>query len=293
MGMSMFNMPNIGMHDVDTRWNGMSVSYEVTESDQYGYENVKMKNETMYEMKMPNGLLHRPNDEQVVPLIGAVDHSLPPFKTSTGLRAPNMTNPYLNQRDASYVYDNDYHASETHGMFPTYEMSSEPVPQDNFAPESFNEPWQLGENDLLSMFNDYYHDGYVAELDTAMEKAKQFTRVENEMDGLFNPNCKEAFNMEPYILSEFEQANHRDSWMNYTFQQTRASEEWQPNELHDITYHWLHEACTPANTLPADVNLAECSFEWASEPELIMATDAMGKSTPMACGVMVVKSIEG
>ena len=282
----MFNMPAEGMHDVDTRWKGMSATYEVSMDDGYSYDNVKVRSDYEYETKMPNGLLHQTNDEQVVPFSGADGPiSLPPLKTSTGLRANNvMTNPHLDQRDASYVYSDDCYSDTIGSMFPNYDTSSEPMPHDSFAPESYDNPWQLGEKDMMSMFNDYYHDGYVAELDRAVETAYQFS----ELDGVFNPNYEEAFSFETYVQPEADLTKHQDDYMTYMYEQTKQSEEWTENELQDVTYHWLHEACTPADVLPSDVNLTDCTFEWASEPEIVMVADAMGKSTPMACGVMVV-----
>ena len=212
-----------------------------------------------YEAEMPNGLLHHVGDEQVVPFSGADGHdSLPPLKTSTGLRAPlELMNPYLDQRDASYVYSDDCCATNNGNMFPPYDTTHEPVSHDSFAPEFDTKPWQLGEKDLMSMFNDYFHDGYVAELDTALKNASQFASILNELDSVFNPTCEEAYNIDTYVQSEVEVMDARDSWMNYTFQQTQDSKEWTENQLDEVSYHWLHEACQPADILPMDVNPEE------------------------------------
>ena len=265
MGMSMLNMPTSGMHDVDTTWNGMSASHDVSMEDHYGYFCQNYTYAYECEVDVPTGMSdYDESNRHVVQYGGEARSNLPPLKPSTGLRVPNVTNPYLDQRDASYDHSYDYSSSQSaESMFPI----------DNFAPEKFDKPWQLGENDLLSMFNDYYHDDYGTTMELAYEAAHRYVPTTDlETDGVFNPNP----------IDETPSCIKQDSWMAYEFQLTRDSENWTTVEMEDVQYHWMYEMYNDAAPQVQQV-----------EPELIMTADAGGKSTPMASCVMVAKSIQG
>ena len=63
---------------------------------------------------------------------------LPPFKISTGLQnAPDVLNPYLDQRDASYIYYDNYYSNAIYAIYPNKDTNNKAVAQsfDDFAPQ--------------------------------------------------------------------------------------------------------------------------------------------------------------
>ena len=104
--------------------------------------------------------------------------------------------------------------------------------------------------------------------------------LDSGIDGVMNPTNSQGEYLE------------KDSYYASVFKQTRDSEQWTINELQDVTYHWLHEACQPTNyeTLQTE---QDTNLEWVDTPQIIMVADEEGRMTPMASGVMVVKDIQG
>lgn len=287
----MFNTHDLGMNNVDSTWHGMSATYEIRDGD-YRFNS----QEPGYSVKiqLPGGLSDQFDGRQGVPFREQVRPSLPPHKTSTGLRnTPLVPNPYLGQRDASYTYGADSHIShKTDEMYPQTSTSWDiPIPHDSFAIEAIQQPWQLGVNDLQSMFADHHHDAYTTELHNAAEIAKYCAAVHHSPEGPLNPMA-DAGPYDSVIESNMDSAAYRDAWIGYQFQCTREQEQWTERELTDISYHWLHDACQPSDKT-VEPEAIDSTIEWASEPEIIMVADSQGKSTPMACGVMVVKDIQG
>ena len=82
------------MHDVNQQWNGTLVLYEVDWTD-YGYDGP--------------GLVSHANDDQVASVYLEDGIMLPPFEHGDGLpEPPEGRSPYLDQRDASYVYGDNH-----------------------------------------------------------------------------------------------------------------------------------------------------------------------------------------
>jgi hypothetical protein len=137
----MFNTHDLGMNNVDSTWHGMSATYEIRDGD-YRFNS----QEPGYSVKiqLPGGLSDQFDGRQGVPFREQVRPSLPPHKTSTGLRnTPLVPNPYLGQRDASYTYGADSHIShKTDEMYPQTSTSWDiPIPHDSFAIEAIQQPW--------------------------------------------------------------------------------------------------------------------------------------------------------
>lgn len=105
------------MNDVSYRWNGMSMSYDVRMDDNYGYTN-DIRGRYAEKIQVPG--LSDQHDRQVEQNLGTVRHGLPPFKSSSGLQStpPNVPNPYLVSRDASYDYGNNYHSAPPDDKYP-------------------------------------------------------------------------------------------------------------------------------------------------------------------------------
>ena len=91
---------------VDTSWNGVSEAHSLDMHDHFCYE---QRANYGYEVSVDLPGMSRPVGEHVVQLAGSDLPSL--HKTSTyGLQhKPDCLNPYLDQRDASYVYGDGYH----------------------------------------------------------------------------------------------------------------------------------------------------------------------------------------
>lgn len=69
-----------------------------------------------------------------------------------------------------------------------------------------------------------------------------------------------------------------------------TDEQWTEHELAEPTYHWLYECFSDEQQQDEQIQ-----YEWAQAPELILTTDAAaaGNTMPMACGILVVKDIQG
>ena len=114
------------MNNVDPQWNGMSKAYEVRMNDHYAYGNFEDEYAAGVQV---NGLADL-YDSQVVQFNGEVSKMLPPFKISTGLRnAPDVPNPYLDQRDASYIYEDNYYSNATDNSHPNKEINDKATAQ--------------------------------------------------------------------------------------------------------------------------------------------------------------------
>ena len=147
--------------------NGVSEAYEMDYLDQYGYINEEY-NQSEKEVKLP-GLFDHENGKQVVQYGDELSYNLASHKTSTGLREPECTNPYLDQRDASYIYGDSYYSSDLDSKLPTHDCK--PIAYDAFAPEELHaNSWQLGQNDMQSIFCDYYFDEYENSIKTAQDE---------------------------------------------------------------------------------------------------------------------------
>ena len=271
------------MNNVDPQWNGMSKAYEVRMNDHYAYGNFEDEYAAGVQV---NGLADL-YDSQVVQFNGEVSKMLPPFKISTGLRnAPDVPNPYLDQRDASYIYEDNYYSNATDNSHPNKEINDKATAQsfDAFAPETMNMPWEWGENDLQSMFVDYFYDErdeYLATLNIATTAA---------MNGAEGESYGYEYNEYQSILEDnLDGRKYQDSWMIQVFDQTRNSEQWTENELQEVSYiyDWNLECQTQDESQPTETHLE------ASAPDVIMTIDHQGRCTPMASGVMVVKDVQG
>ena len=90
-------------------------------------------------------------------------------------------------------------------------------------------------------------------------------------------------------------------WSSKQFVSVRMEENWGERELAEPSYVLIESDWYPDKDWAAKWNrqLSEnepCSdfhLSMVSEPELVMAVDHQGKSTPMASGIMVVRDIQG
>jgi hypothetical protein len=103
-----------GMNDVNPSWNGLSMAYEVSFDDGFGYKNDENEKYAV-EVQVPGLCGDRRSDAQVVQDTGEASFELPPCAPGTGLRMPRVPNPYSCQRDASYDLMHDYHTVEPVG----------------------------------------------------------------------------------------------------------------------------------------------------------------------------------
>ena len=210
-------------------------------------------------------------DRRVVQIGDDTSSKLPPLKSSTGLRAtePSMPNPYLSQRDASYTPDNhNCHADITDGLFPTPRNEWEPdgTPCDVVSPIHDKEVWRLSENDLQTMFIDYFRDGdaeFVAKMDLAVLTAQCDITTEGQTE----------LSVDDSVYASIAQI----------FQDVRAHESWTALDMAECS-HTFDDLGVAATEIEADLN----------EPlQVTMVTDNQGRSATMACGVMVVKDVAG
>ena len=90
-------------------------------------------------------------------------------------------------------------------------------------------------------------------------------------------NDESAFQNE----TDFEETSY---WPTY-FNVFRPDEQWTEIELSKVSYakDATDFIISPEPEMEAEI----------LEPQIIMATDETGQSTPMACGIMLVKSIQG
>lgn len=264
-----------GMHDVNTKWNGLSMAYQVNQEDHvYGYErpNVKKYTAEVLQFGLPEGQ----------GVLGLVSESLPPIKPSTEITEPNLPNPYLDQRDASNDLDTDYHADPTAGMFPksNWWNTHDRVHQDEFPSTESVSAWTLNQGDMQSMFIDCFGPGddqYVDRLRTATAA----TQCEVACDGI------EPVRIESILQFTDENGTvvDEDTYMSYLFNATRESEQWTPQELEEVQYSSLF--------CPQSMDEFIGERPTFVPGDLTMTIDHTGKSTPMACGVMIAKCVQG
>ena len=253
------------MNNVSTEWNGMSMAYDVSFDDSYGYE-IDCFGKYAAEVQVP-GLCDRANETQVVQRVGEASIELPPLKSSTGLSEPRVPNPYLGQRDASYALSYDYHAAQAQGMFPDFDgwNPHTDIPKDVVPHAKHFEAWRLGQNDLESMFIDYFRnedDEYADQLDTAL------------LAGQHEIAC-EGFTDDSGPLNE------HDSYLSQIYREVRESEGWADVAVNDVTH--VYDLAQEDSDICLEM----------SEPQVIMTVDHAGRFTPMASGVMVVKDVAG
>ncbi len=263
------------------------MSYDVRMDDNYGYTN-DIRGRYAEKIQVPG--LSDQYDRQVEQNLDTVRHGLPPFKSSSGLQStpPNVPNPYLVSRDASYDYGNNYHSAPPDDKYPNKNewAPSDAIPYDAYAAPEVH-PWELGERDLESMFNDYFHS------DEDEYKMKMNRAINATQNGVA---CDEI----PYECSEFgtiiptqeEGMMNQDTYFSQFYAQVRGSEQWTEHELQDCSYV-LEGLRSMINDYP-EMDMSNGNhLEWVSNPEVTMAVDQQGRSAPMACGVMVVKDIQG
>ena len=121
-------------------------------------------------VRKPLGMAdHMGSDSRGIQSASLVNHELPTHKTSKGLRTPKVPDPFIEQRVNSYV-DNANHYFNESSVAPPSQWTSYGVLFDVFDPDANYKHWELGDIDLLSMFNDNFydqHDGYILVLETS------------------------------------------------------------------------------------------------------------------------------
>ena len=147
---------------------------------------------------------------------------------------------------------------------------SQTSPLENFVPPA----WDLGDKDIQSIFNDYYYDSYLGTIEMTTFRLK--TEAVDTTFDIDNEGSLAATKQDP---------DSPQYWDQY-YNTVRASEQWQETELTELKYvhdvdQWLFE--------PEELKLEDKILE----PEIVMAVDQQGRTTPMASGIMVVKSIQG
>ena len=250
------------------KWNGLTEAYEV-DMDCQDYRYRTEQSAYAAELQVHDGSPdHR--DRRVVQIEGYASMPLPPFKSSTGLRVkPDLPNPYLSQRDASNAHgQHDCHADITDGMYPSPCEEWEPngVPHDIVPPIEGSEAWRLSECDLQSMFVDYFRDEdeeYVSKMEIGLLAAQYDIAAEGQAE-----------------ISEDESTY---TSIAHVFQEVRAHESWTALDMAECehTFH-VEDVSAPEEELASEHDL-----------RVMMVTDNRGRSTPLACGVMVVKDVAG
>jgi len=123
------------------------------------------------------------------------------------------------------------------------------------------------------MFIDYFHDEATDAIEMAAFKAQH-----SLFNAMTDPlNDESAFQNE----TDFEQNCY---WPTY-FNTVRSEEQWTEIELNEVSY------AEDATDFIVDTETGMDAE--ILEPQIIMATDETGQTTPMACGIMLVKSIQG
>ena len=145
----------MGMGAVQTEWNGVQFNYEAD------YEELNPRTEFCtgsYVAKVQVPGIHACAHEiQSATTVGTDSLVMHP-QVCDGLREPNVPNPYLSQRDASKTQSHYSHYSQSCGSNPNDEKW-DPQKGSRLADMVDFEPvdaWKLGENDLESMFIDYF-----------------------------------------------------------------------------------------------------------------------------------------
>ena len=100
----------IGMNDVNSTWNGLSMAYEVSFDDGYGYKKEE-NGEYAVKVQVPGLCGDRRSDAQVVQDTGEASFELPPCAPGTGLRMPRVPNPYSShmRRPNAQGQNQEYH----------------------------------------------------------------------------------------------------------------------------------------------------------------------------------------
>ena len=139
---------------------------------------------------------------------------LPPFMAGTGLK-PEVSNPYLGTRDASYTCGSAKH--QTCDMADVFsDGSGEKLSmEDAFSPKEGHlyRPWELGEHDMQSLFVELHGNDYLEALDIAMCNLV----AEGEQPFLDEWQVQKTVRSEE---KEFE------CWTSEQFVRARADENW-------------------------------------------------------------------
>ena len=143
------------MNAVKNNWNGITGTYEVDFAGQPMGE--RWRGPYVAEVQVPG--LHAQNTEmQVAPRTDGASLELPPL-VSAGLREPKVPNPYLSKGDAPNCYKYDDHSEKSYGAFPVNDWNPyNGAKRANLAEIEPDEAWHLGENDLQSLFLDYFRN---------------------------------------------------------------------------------------------------------------------------------------
>ena len=130
---------------------------------------------------------------------------------------------------------------------------SQPI-RDDMLSDFYPEAWELSPKDMESMFNDFYFDNTV---DDSLNLMALQASTE-QLDIVTTPLTDGS------VIESKTDLDTNPYWTTY-FNVVRAEESWTEIELKEVGL---------------------------LKPELIMAADETRHSTPMACGIMVVKSIQ-
>ena len=224
----------------------MFMVYEVSTED--GFDCSAFWGEYIVELQVPGlcacGDAHGTQVSQTVVEASLV---LPPHKSSEGLREPNVPNPYLGERDASYALGHDCHADITDGMFPPTEgWNPYEGEHQDIAPEAVQwDAWKLGAKDLESMFFGYFRSEE-DELTLKVETAEIAMGYEMACKGL----------SEPVLFDDV--SCDCESYFSRYYADVRGSEWWSDTQLQDVTYTYGVQPELPE----PEVYNAETHLEW-------------------------------
>ena len=243
-------------------------AYEVDLEDNFEYNGSVMSS---YAAELPVCGSSDQNDRRVVQSGDDASLTLPPLKSSTGLRVtkPEVPNPYLSQRDASNAHDNhNCHADITDGWFPKPLEDWEPkgVPSDVVPAVAYDAAWKLSENDLQSMFVDYFRneeEEFMMKMDMGVLAAQYDIAAEGQAEVQWDDS------MYTSIAQVFRDVQTHERWMGLDMVECR------------------HTFGDP------EVPITETALEAGEGLQVTMTTDHQGQSTHLACGVMVAKDVAG
>ena len=141
------------MKTVNTEWNGIEGTYEVD----YAEQPMGKRWRGPYAAEVQVRGLHAHSYEmQVASNLGHASFELPPL-LSAGLREPNVPNPYLSKGDAPDCSKYNVHTDYSYGSFPVNDWNPyNGAQKSNWADIEPKDAWVLGENDLQSLFLDYF-----------------------------------------------------------------------------------------------------------------------------------------
>ena len=250
------------------QWYGLAEAYAVGMKDNFEYDGNEMSS---YAAELPVIGSSDQVDRRVVQIGGDASLALPPLKSSTGLRVPKpeVPNPYLSQRDASNAHDNhDCHADITDGWFPKPPEDWDPkgIPSDVVPPVAGDAAWRLSENDLQSMFVDYFRneeEEFMMKMDMGVLAAQYDIAAEGQAE----------IQMDDSIYMSIAQV----------FRDVQAHESWTGLDKVECRHTFFNP----------EVPIAETALETGEGLQVTMVTDHQGRSTPLACGVMVAKDVAG